>query len=111
MAQQKQEPLTEKQQTHSRRSWVLWAVAFVVLCAILVFTITVLFILKSQGINQGTVTILTILSIIVGTVVALLGLLFTFLQWFHSRPSHSSELLPPSAVPHHEEVTRQCQSE
>jgi WD40 repeat protein len=107
MAQQKQklEPLTEKQQSHKPRSWVPWAVAFVVLGAILVFAITVLFIVKSQGINQGTVTLLTVLSIIVGTVVALLGLLFTFLQWFHSRPSHSSGSLPLSTIPYHEEVT------
>ncbi len=104
MTQQIQEPQPEKkQQTHRRRSWVLWTVVFVVLCSILAFTVTALFIVKSQGINQGTVTKLTVLSIIIGTVVALLGLLFTFLQWFHSRPSHSSEHLPPSAVPHYEE--------
>src|SRR5437868_3885509 len=97
MARQKQEPLTEKQQTRKLRSWVPWTVALVVLGAILVFAITVLFILKSQGINQGTVTILTILSIVVGTIVALLGLLFTFLQWFHSRPSSISESSNPAA--------------
>jgi len=88
MTQQLQEPQPEKQQTRRRRSWVLWIVVLIVLCAILAFTVTALLIVKSQGIAQGT-TILTILSIVVGTAVALLGLLFTFLQWFHSRPSHS----------------------
>jgi hypothetical protein len=106
MTQQKQEPLTEKQQTRKIRSWVPWTVALVVLGAILVFAITVLFIVRSQGLNQGTVTILTVLSIMVGTVVALLGLLFTFLQWFHSRPSHSSEPLPLSTVHSDEEATK-----
>jgi WD40 repeat protein len=105
MAQQQQAPQPEKQQTHKLRSWVPWTVALVVLGAILVFAITVLFILKSQGLNQGTVTLLTIVSIIVGTVVALLSLLFAFLQWFHSRPSSTSESLHPSTVPHHDEVT------
>jgi WD40 repeat protein len=106
MAQQMQEPqLEKKQQTYRRHSWILWAVVLVVLCAIFAFTLTVLLILKSQGINQGTVTILTILSILVGTIVALLGLLFAFLQWFHSRPSHSAMPLPPSTVPHHDELT------
>jgi len=106
MAPQMQEPqLEQQQQTKRRFSWILWIVVLVVLCAIIAFTVTVLLILKSQGINQGTVTILTVLSIVVGTVVALLGLLFTFLQWFHSRPSHSSEPLPPSMILHHEVVT------
>jgi WD40 repeat protein len=105
MAQQLQESQPEKKkQTYKQRSWVLWTVVLIVLCVIFAFTITVLLILKSQGINQGTVTILTVLSIIVGTVVALLGLLFTFLQWFHSRPSHPSEPLPLSIVPHHNEA-------
>jgi len=105
MAQQIQEPQPEKKrQTRRRSSWVLWIVVLVVLCAIFTFTVTVLLILKSQGINQRTITILTVLSIIVGTIVALLGLLFTFLQWFHSRPSHSSEPLPSSTILHHKEV-------
>jgi hypothetical protein len=71
MAQQIQEPHTE-QQTRRHHLWVLWTVVFVVFCAIFAFTLTALLIVKSQGINQGTVTILTVLSIIVGTLFALL---------------------------------------
>ncbi len=72
MAQQIQETQPDKQQSRRRRSWVLLTVVFVVLSAILAFTVTALFIVKSQGINQGIVTILTIVSIIVGILFALL---------------------------------------
>ena len=106
MAQQLHEPQPKKKkQTRRRHSWVLWTVVLVVFCAIFAFTLTVLLIVKSQGVNQGTITLLTIVSIIVGTVVALLSLLFAFLQWFHSRPSYSSESLPSSTTSHHIEVT------
>jgi hypothetical protein len=72
MAQHIQETQPDKQQSRRRRSWVLLTVVFVVLSAILAFTVTALFIVKSQGINQGIVTTLTIVSIIVGILFALL---------------------------------------
>ncbi len=121
MAQQELPP--EKQKTSKRISWIPWIVGFVVLFAILTFTVAALLILRNQGTTEGTAT-LTILSIIVGIVIALLGLLFTFLQWFHSRPpdifepphlspsstqlkpipAHSSPSLPSPQSPQHSEA-------
>src|SRR4051812_36776570 len=112
-AQQQGPQPTQKQgqqfeKKHSSR--IPWIAAGIVLAAILTFSLATLFILRNQGITQGTST-LTVLSIIAGVILGLLGFLFTFLQWFHSRYSEIShsptipsspsqplqDILPPSS--------------
>src|SRR6266852_831216 len=77
--------------------------------AILAFVILALLILRSQGITQGINT-LTIISIIVGFVMSVLGLLISFLQWHHPQPTDQSETslhaLPQALILNHLERSR-----
>jgi len=77
--------------------------------AILAFVIIALLILQSQGITQGINT-LTIISIIVGFVMSVLGLLISFLQWHHPQPTDQSEpslhALPQTLIFNHLERSR-----
>jgi hypothetical protein len=57
---------------------------------LLAFVVLALLILQSQGMAQG-INILTIISIIVGFVVSVLGLLISFLQWHHPKSGDQSE--------------------
>ncbi len=79
------------------------------LMAILAFVIIALLILQSQGITQGINT-LTIISIIVGFVMSVLGLLISFLQWHHPQPTDQSETslhaLPQALILNHLERSR-----
>src|SRR6266446_2972431 len=104
MAIQMQEPQSGKQRRHKKFPRMLLAVVSIVLIVILAFVVGAFLILKSQGIAQGSTT-LTLISIIVGVTMSILGLLFAFLQWYYPRhagehdrstPSHHpSELISP----------------
>ena len=56
------------------------------LMAILAFVILTLLILQRQGMTQAINT-LAIISIVVGFVMSVLGLLISFLQWHHPQPT------------------------
>ena len=60
--------------------------------AILAFVMLTLLILQRQGMTQAINT-LTIISIVVGFVMSVLGLLISFLQWHHPQPTDQPE--PP----------------
>src|SRR2546423_12006534 len=85
---QREEPFSTSQRTR-RDSRIHWTVISIAVIASIVFAVTAILILINEGISQGAVT-LTILSIIFGVVIGLLGLVFNFLQWLNSRPSSSS---------------------
>src|SRR5436305_7622129 len=86
MVPQLQEQQPSNSQRPKQHSWMHRIVISVVIIASMAFAIAALLIVKSQGINQGS-TILTIISIVVGVVIGLLGLLFAFLQWYNSKHS------------------------
>jgi hypothetical protein len=75
---------------------VLWTVVCVVIGAIIAFTVAAFLILRNQGSAQGSNT-LTIISIVVGVVIGLIGLMISFLQWHH--PKHST-VSDPLIAPH-----------
>ncbi|MBV9690917.1 MAG: NACHT domain-containing protein [Ktedonobacteraceae bacterium] len=79
----------DKPQKRKRLSWVLWTIISIV-ATIIVFAIATVLILLKQDIAQATGT-LTIISIVIGVIIGLLGLLLSFLQWYHSKPAHPSE--------------------
>src|SRR5947207_6741103 len=83
-----------------RFSWILGITLSLGFIAIFAFVMLALLILQSQGMAQG-INILTIISIIVGFVVSILGLLISFLQWHHPKSADQSEpslrSLPPDS--------------
>jgi WD40 repeat protein len=92
----------ERAPKRKRFPWILGVIVSIGFLAILVFAIIALLILRSQGITQGVNT-LTIISIIVGFMIGVLGLLISFLQWHHPQPLELSEpllrsLLQPAAL-------------
>src|SRR6266705_2666260 len=88
-------PVSQKLQVErvpkrKRFPWTLGITVSLGLMAILAFVVLALLILWSQGIAQG-INILTIISIIVGFVVSVLGLLISFLQWHHPKSADHPE--------------------
>jgi NhaP-type Na+/H+ or K+/H+ antiporter len=57
--------------------------------AIISFTFAAFLILHTQGTTQGIST-LTIISIVFGVVIGLLGLMLSFLQWHHAKTTTAS---------------------
>jgi WD40 repeat protein len=92
----------EKAPKRKQFPWILGIIVSIGLMAILAFVILTLLILQSQGITKGINT-LTIISIVVGFVIGVFSLLFSFLQWHHPQPLGLSEpllrsLLQPTAL-------------
>jgi WD40 repeat protein len=96
MTIQVHEPNSNKKQSHKQSSWVLRIVVSAVILTIIAFTVAALLILHNQGATQGIST-LTIISIFIGVVIGLLGLMISFLQWHHPKPSTAPE---SSTAPH-----------
>ena len=80
------EPKSNKKQKRKKFPWVLGTVISAVILAIITFTIAAFLILHNQGTTQGIST-LTIISIVFGVVISLLGLMLSFLQWHHPKVS------------------------
>src|SRR6266567_4731519 len=90
MTIQMHEPHSNKKQRHKQFPWVLWVVVGAVIMAIIAFTVAAFLILQNQGTAQGIST-LTIISILTGAVIGLLGLMVSFLQWHHPKSSTTPE--------------------
>src|SRR5205823_638782 len=97
MASPTQRPSFERVQQRKRFPWILGIIASIGFLAILAFVIVTLLILQHQGISRGINT-LTIISIIVSFMIGVFGLLLSFLQWHHPRPSNQPELAQHSAL-------------
>src|SRR5438874_9711722 len=95
MATQLQSQHPNKRQRPHWRFRIHWIVVSIVLIVIIVFAVAAILILINEGISHGLI-ILTILSLIVGVVVSLLGLMFNFFQWVNSKPSHVPDPLVAS---------------
>src|SRR5436190_14654473 len=95
MAIQAHKPHSNKKRRRKQIPWVLWTVVGAVILVIISFTFAVFLILHNQSISQGINT-LTIISIVIGVVISLLGLMISFLQWHHPKPSPIPE---PSTAP------------
>src|SRR2546429_5904015 len=86
-------------QKRKRFPWVIGVAVSIVLIALLVFVVFTLLIVRSQGVTQG-ITTLTVISIVVGCVVSILGLLVSFLQWHHPKAPPASEEIVPASRDH-----------
>jgi tetratricopeptide (TPR) repeat protein len=98
MATRRQRSQFDMSQNRKRPPWVLWTVVSIVFLAIFAFAVITFLVLKSQGITQAGVNTLTIISIIVSAVIGFLGLMISFLQWHHPKPSGTSETDPASLL-------------
>jgi hypothetical protein len=80
----------ERAPKRKRFPWILGIMVSTGFMAILAFVILTLLILQSQGFTKGVNT-LTIISIVVGFMIGICSLLFSYLQWHHPRPLDLSE--------------------
>ena len=92
MVPQLQRSSVESVPKRKRFPWTLGIIVSLGLMAILAFVMLTLLILQRQGMTQAINT-LTIISIVVGFVMSVLGLLISFLQWHHPQPTDQPE--PP----------------
>src|SRR5260370_19606284 len=90
MVPQLQKSSVESVPKRKRFRWILGIIMSLGLMAIVAFVILTLLILQRQGMTQAINT-LTIISIVVGFAMSVLGLLISFLQWHHLQPTDQSE--------------------
>jgi WD40 repeat protein len=90
MTQSPQKHPLDKARNSKRFPRLIWVVSGSIFIAIFVFIAAALFILQSQGVTQGTNT-LTPISIVIGIIIGLVGLLLAFLQWYSARPVDVAE--------------------
>src|SRR5437588_12800112 len=104
MVPQLQSSSVERTPKRKRFPWTLGIIMSLGLIAILAFVILTLLILQRQGMTQAINT-LTIISIVVGFVMSVLGLLISFLQWHHPQPTDQPEpalhALPQTLILNH----------
>ncbi len=92
-----QNPLSDETKKRKWRPQLHLIIISSVIAAIIGLTIMTILIIKSQGLTQGVVT-LTIVSILTGMIIGLLGLMLNSFQWLSSRSSYEHH--PPVDAGH-----------
>lgn len=83
-----------QQHAKQRSSWVPWVVGILVVLVIIASAFVAFWIVKWQGVAQGTST-LTIISIVAGFAIGLLSLFIAFLSWYYSWSSEKRAMYLP----------------